>query len=395
MAAKRAESFEVRHPTDDEERAIFALRAQAFGVPVSRFEQRIRVPHQRTLVAYDGAAPVAALAAIGLGQFFGGVPVPMGGVTAVAIEPAYRGRGLARRLLVTSLEHMRQRGDVISTLYPATTALYRKLGWEIAGTNELGTVPLRALQALPRSEMPVRRGSLEDLHLLSACYTRVATNEPGWITRYEPWWRQRVLAELEQEHRYLYVAEADAGVEGYLLLNQQPGTPPRLEVRELVASSPRAYLALWGMLGREATVFREATFRMSPEEPLLLLLPEQDVVPQNALKWMTRVVDAPAAIAARGFPGKTGLRVTLELRDETARWNDGRWVLEVNGGKGTLVRGGDGRVRMGIQALSSLYTGWAPARTLARLGLMDGPAEDLAALDTAFAGPTPSMLDSY
>ncbi len=386
--------FEIRHPTPDEERAVFEMRAQVFNVPRSWFDQRTPVPLDRVLVAYDKGTPVAALSTVGFGQFYGGVPVAMGGVFGVAVEPAYRGHGLARELILTALGQMRQRGDVISSLYPATTALYRRMGWEIAGTYNAGTLKLRALHALPRSDMPIRRGSMEDLHLLSACYTRAAATEPGWLTRYEPWWR-RLLAKLSQEEHHLYVAEADAGVEGYVLYHRVSGQPPRLEVHELVATSPRAYLTLWSFLGQHASIFPEATFRMAPEEPLLLMLPEQDVVALNPTKWMTRVVDAPAAISARAFPSRPGLRVTLDLRDDIAPWNQGRWVLEVSGGKGTLTRGGDGRVRLGIGALSSLYTGWASAHGLARVGLLEGPTEDLAALDTAFAGRTPWMLDFF
>ncbi len=51
---------------------------------------------------------------------------------------------------------------------------------------------------------------------------------------------------------------------------------------------------------------------------------------------MLRVVDAPAAIAARGFPAATSLTVPLRIADETRPANSGRWQLTVAGGAGTL-----------------------------------------------------------
>src|SRR4029450_7408252 len=49
---------------------------------------------------------------------------------------------------------------------------------------------------------------------------------------------------------------------------------------------------------------------------------------------MLRVVAAPAAIAARGFPAATSLTVPLRITDETRPANCGRWRLTVGGGAG-------------------------------------------------------------
>ena len=51
---------------------------------------------------------------------------------------------------------------------------------------------------------------------------------------------------------------------------------------------------------------------------------------------MLRVVDAPAAIAARGFPAATSLSVPLDIADGALPANAGRWELTVAEGKGAL-----------------------------------------------------------
>ena len=84
------------------------------------------------------------------------------------------------------------------------------------------------------------------------------------------------------------------------------------------------------------------------------------------------------------------------LRDDQLPENAGDWVLSVEGGRGSLSRGGRGTVHLGVGAFSSLYAGWAGCGVLARAGLVEGAgAEERAALDAAFAGPTPSMLDEF
>ena len=51
--------------------------------------------------------------------------------------------------------------------------------------------------------------------------------------------------------------------------------------------------------------------------------------------WMLRVVDVPAAIAARGFPPAVSVSVPLELSDQARPGNAGRWQLTVADGTGS------------------------------------------------------------
>jgi predicted acetyltransferase len=117
---------------------------------------------------------------------------------------------------------------------------------------------------------------------------------------------------------------------------------------------------------------------------------------------MLRVVDAPAAIAARGFPAATSLTVPLRITDETRPANCGRWRLTVAGGAGTLDPLGPDApagpvgpaVTLGARGLAALYAG-TPLVTLRQAGLaVGGTAADDAALDAAFAA-TPYMLDAF
>src|SRR4029077_14645615 len=53
--------------------------------------------------------------------------------------------------------------------------------------------------------------------------------------------------------------------------------------------------------------------------------------------WILRLLDAPAAIAARGFPA-TDLAVPLRITDDLRPANSGRWDLTVLAGEGRLSR---------------------------------------------------------
>ena len=112
---------------------------------------------------------------------------------------------------------------------------------------------------------------------------------------------------------------------------------------------------------------------------------------------MTRVVDASGAVAARGFPAGLDVEIPLELRDNGAPANGGRHVLTVQKGRGQLAKAlsGGGPV-LDVRGFSSLYTGWAGIGALERAGLLTGGSGDeRAALEAAFAGMTPWMLDEF
>ncbi len=53
---------------------------------------------------------------------------------------------------------------------------------------------------------------------------------------------------------------------------------------------------------------------------------------------MLRLIDAPAAIAARGYPPAVSLSVPLDIADRDLPANAGRWTLQVTGGTGRLQR---------------------------------------------------------
>lgn len=88
-------SVRIREYTDDDIEAVFRLRKLAFNT-TERPERLVR-PGTRGLVAeIDGR--VAGVLGIGeYAQFYGGAPVPMGGIGGVAVDGAYRGRGWRTR----------------------------------------------------------------------------------------------------------------------------------------------------------------------------------------------------------------------------------------------------------------------------------------------------------
>jgi predicted acetyltransferase len=295
---------------------------------------------------------------------------------------------------------LRERGECIAGLYPATTRLYRTVGFELGAVWSDRRFPIRSLQHLAPSGLHVRRAARDDVPAIQACYRSVAPGHPGWLDRPEVWWNRILIDAWDKLH--VYVVDGDAGgLAGYIVYRQQPD-PDRqfgyqINVVELVTDDVEVALALWRLVGASSSMVDNVTVLGPPEHPLLLLLREQDIKPRAEIRYMLRVVDAPAAIAARGFP-PVRATVTLELSDRHCDWNSGRWQLHLDDGEGRLekVSGVAAAVRMSINGFAALYSGYASARTLARAGMLSGANDrDLGTLDAIFSGPTPWLTDFF
>jgi predicted acetyltransferase len=376
------------------------IEREAFNVDDTHREQwekweRDVGPERFEGVFVDGRL-VAMAGALPLGQWFGGRAVAMGGLRAVGVRAEQRGRGYGTRAVRAALEAMRVRGQAISACYPAVMRPYRALGWEVAGTLFFREVPTRSLKALAGRDVAMHRATPDDRATVRASYDRIARETDGFVDRPDGRWRWYFDRTSDA---FLHVA----GDEGYVLYRQLPLEAPypapdafRVLVLELLATTPRALRALWGMLGDADSVVRSVVFRCGPTDPLTALLDSPDVVVRRERQWMLRLVDAAAAVAGRGYAPDVQATVPLDVRDAVCPWNAGRWTLRIEDGAGRLEPGGDGAVALDVGAFAALYSGWATTTWLERAGLLDGgAAADRHALDRAFAGPIPWMLDEF
>ena len=156
--------MEIRPLRTSELEQAWELDRDAFHAKPSGRERFLRLDPARAIGAFEGERLIALCFTHPLAQHFGGRAVPMGGLASVAVVPDRRGEGLATRVCREALQAMRARGEAISTLYPASTQLYRALGWEVAGLYAWHKLELGTLHSLrdPAREA-VRPASLAEL----------------------------------------------------------------------------------------------------------------------------------------------------------------------------------------------------------------------------------------
>jgi predicted acetyltransferase len=363
----------------------------------------------RCLGAFDGDRLVGTALYHDMRQWWHGRPVPMAGVAGVEVAPEYRGQGTGRALMTGLAELMTEHGYPLSALYPATMPLYRSLGWEVAGHRHEAVLPARAMSSLARPDVKaagIRRpgpgDAAEVLEVIGRAHE--AARDCGPITYDEATVRRWLTrpGRYADKDRYAYLAP-----DGFLGYRWHRGND-EIVVERVVAASAATTRALWAVVASNASVVDTIRAQVGPTEPLWWMLREPDANIADRESWMLRLLDAPAAIAARGFPA-TDLAVPLQITDDLRPANSGRWDLTVRAGEGRLSRsrteqvsapadpvcpGGYAPLALGARGLAALYAG-TPVATLRRAGLADGGSQAAdAVLDGAFAA-TPFMLDGF
>ncbi|MGH3256701.1 MAG: GNAT family N-acetyltransferase [Streptosporangiaceae bacterium] len=402
-ADRRAVQIRVLRP-DDDLGAQLELNERSFGVksPDVRelWQQTVAhlVAQGRCLGAFAGDRPVGTAMFHDMRQWWRGQAVPMAGVASVAVSPDERGRGIGRRLMVALLAEMAGRGYPISVLFPATMSMYRALGWELAGARETAVIPTRSLRPLAPPDLPGEVGSVTlkraergDAAAVIATIGRVheATRDCGPIT----WDETSVRQWLGDPELYAYL-----GDDGFLIYHWHDGSDA-VFVEGAEAISGATVRAFWSHVGSHASIAEKVYVRVGAADPFWWLTRERDADVTRRSMWMLRVVDAPAAIAARGFPAALALSVPLDIADGALPANSGRWELTVAEGKGALnpltsPSAAGPPLALGPRGLAALYAG-TPVATMRQVGLASGGSADGdAALDAAF-GATAYMLDSF
>ena len=294
--------------------------------------------------------------------YFGGRPVPMGGIASVACLPLARGKGYIEALLQRGLEVMRERGELLSVLHAFMVGLYRPMGWEFVGSGRNYTLPLAYL---PRGldSRNVRAAGPEDAETLRGLYDAAAVRYRGMLVRSLSWWTERL--ERTTGFTHYFFLHSDPEPSGYLYLQLRDPA----QVRELVWKTPDSYAALLGALRRHKSQLGQFKWNAPPDDPLWHYAAHWDLNVAARPPFSGRVVDAPAALALLQAAGSLAGQCRVRITDKLASWNESCWAIRVEGGRVTGERSSEApQVVCDIGAWSQLFFGDPGAEALRHAG---------------------------
>ena len=352
------------------------------------------LPFERMHAAFSDGEIIAGAGVVPFDLTVPGGPVPCAGVTVVGVLPTHRRRGLLTRLMRAQLEDIRQRGEPLAALWASEETIYGRYGYGIASLDAM----MRAtrVHAALRPELPhagvVRLVGYDDaLRVIPGIHDRVRRRTVGFFSRSPAWWERKLFDDPARRRgggvlNYALL-EHDGKPAGYALYRLKADfegatNTGHVDVIEAVGDSPAATRELWRfLLGIDW--IQEIQCEVLPVDHPLLLLVQRP----NKLNWRVfdglwlRLVDVPAALAARGYA--TDGRATIEITaDPLFADNEGTWTVD-----GGTVRRSKRRadVRLDVQALAAAYLGGFSFAELARAGRVEEVARGgLARADALF-----------
>jgi predicted acetyltransferase len=291
----------------------------------------------------------------------GGERLPHLAVTRVGVLPTHTRRGLATALLTTQLADARQRGVPVATLRASEGGIYGRYGYGVAG--RAATVEVAPRRAVFRAGVPAG-GPLRLLPPANAAaeLARIyRAIDPPWVGamgRPDSWWRLRQSRADAKVSSTIVVhgpPGAEDGFARYHLVDQPHGSSEEvLEVVDLVAANPISRAALLRYLLSVDLIERVQFEALPIDDPLPLLLvderPVRTVEVQDEI-WL-RLVDVPAALAARSYRGEG--EVVVGVVDRVLPANTGSYAISAAGVKPTNV---PAQLTVDVATLATVYLG--------------------------------------
>ena len=344
---------------------------------------------ERTLAAFDGDRIVGSAIAYSFRLTVPGGDVPAAGVSAVAVLPSHRRRGILSALMARQIADVLGRGDPVAALFASESAIYQRYGYGPAVAEQRYVINCRVARLRGRPEVALRIAEPKTaVHEMAEVYEAVRPSRPGMISRPAGWWdlavRDPEFARGGRSPLLSLIAEDDSGPRGYALYATKDDwdadgiADGGMVVHELFSTDPAAYAALWADLLSRDLITTARTYRRPIDDSLPFLLTESRQVRtrQSDGLWI-RLVDLPAALAARRYLRPVDL--IIEVTDTLVPANAGRWRLRAVAAERTWQAAAAGEatcdrttadpdVALDVSALGAAYLGGTRLSALAGAG---------------------------
>ncbi len=361
----------------------------------------------RALAAIDGNRIVGTTLSYPLQLTVpGGRALAACAVSFVSVAPGHRRQGILTELTRRQLAAARAQGEIVAILHASEAPIYRHLGFGVA-TWQLDAEIDRVRAGFPDDpgegvrplDQPAARS------VLPGVFEQFRRQQPGAVSRPEAWWRASFEAaadasgETSTRFDVSFQDAGEAGPSGYLTYrttrNWDAGIAGHvLVVEELVALTPQARRALWGYCFAHDLFASVRVLNAPVDDPLRLMLSDPRRYRVRSLRdhlWL-RLLDVPAALAARGYAAEESL--VLEISDRPAADLNLplRYQLHTGSPVASCQRTDEpAQLRFSVAELSAAFLGGTSFTALAMAGRgRPGSPADIARLDRAFASfPAP------
>ena len=374
---------------------MLALSKEAFGDFPAGFTPPAPAdypqPGRHSWGTFDGDVLAARIMRREYDSWFHGRRVPTNGIAGVAVSAEHRGAGLLDALMAAVLdEGMRERGEVISTLFPTAPGIYRRYGYELVSSCDTVEIPTSRLASVPRPESTtLRRATAADFDAVRRIYATWAAAQNGPLTRDGASFPADADAFIGA-FTGVTLAEAGGEIVGYASWNRGAGydSSAAVEIADLVALTRDATLALWRLFASFETVTGHVRLLTSGRDSARLVLPFDGWQVVDSHPYMLRVHDVAGAFTGVSTERSLDFSVAGDLLGTL----NGHWTLTADG---EVVAGSPGGPTFAPRGLALFYAGAVSCADLRMAGLLTGSSAHDRALDTLFDGRQLHIRDYF
>ena len=337
----------------------------------------------------SATSPAAVFALIETGHWFGGKVVPACNIAHVAIRPEYRGSGLAATILNFACEEASRRGAAVASLFASTRPVYRKSGFELAGSEMIYEADTSELYKI-KANVKCRRVASESVQpVLDEIYREHCRDQNGVLERSAAHWN--VLLRAAGDELSTFVFESEGRDVGYIVLDT--GNQECLVLRDWVALSGSAAREILKFLGTFSTVYPRVRWHGGPEDQLVFAMPDKGWRLFHQEEFLMRTLSPRKALAARGYGRASGsLRIHVAGGPEKQTL-----LLVVKNGQATCEEdlSGEVEITVGLAQFATLFSGFRSAHFLHKAGWILGDAEAITLCNDIFSGPAPWVGEHF
>jgi predicted acetyltransferase len=316
----------------------------------------------------------------------------MGGLTGVGTYPEYAGMGLMSELISVALSQMREKGQMISYLYPYAIPFYRHRGWEIMSDHISFTI--KDSQLPKQAEIP---GFVERLAVghpdVIRTYDRFAHRTHGALIRNELDWEEYWRWENEDERTAAVYYTDDHDPTGLLIYWIEDDI---FHIKEMNYLNQEARRGLWNFISAHFSMIDEVRGDIYKNEPLAFYLKDSQIVETIEPYFMARIVDVRAFL--ENFPFVDFYETFhFTVTDPVAEWNTG--VFSVTGMKGDKnIVGSEpvGRaISLDVQTLTSMLMNYRRPSYFADLEHLVADQDAITLLENIIPSRQPYFSDYF
>jgi predicted acetyltransferase len=152
-----------------------------------------------------------------------------------------------------------------------------------------------------------------------------------------------------------------------------------MKVKEIVTLDAETKRGLWNYICQHDSMVNELEFITHEKELLLFSINEPRVKLETTPYFMARIVDVEMFFKQYKFNWENEVgELVLEVSDSHAVWNNQMYILRKDSivtGRGDLNK--DNRIKLSINALSTILFGYKTPSELVEIGQVEGDNEEI------------------